>query len=205
MTRTRQGVVIQWDRKKGYGFIQSKQVSKHVFCHVSECDFYGHPKVGQQVTFVLTTNAEGRDRAEQVRRVGQSRFASVSWRVALVLIYAIALSVLIVTQRIGIWILMLVSVLSVVCYLVYWLDKRAAQLDQWRTRERSLHLLAVLGGWPGALIAQGRLRHKSRKLGFQVVFWISVMLNCLLITGLATTAGQRWLDHAWHIVEPLFS
>lgn len=205
MTRTRQGVVIQWDRKKGYGFIQSKQVSKHVFCHVSECDFYGHPKVGQQVTFVLTTNAEGRDRAEQVRRVGQSRFASVSWRVALVLIYAIALSVLIVTQRIGIWILMLVSVLSVVCYLVYWLDKRAAQLDQWRTRERSLHLLAVLGGWPGALFAQGRLRHKSRKLGFQVVFWISVMLNCLLITGLATTAGQRWLDHAWHIVEPLFS
>ena len=205
MTRTRQGVVIQWDRKKGYGFIQSKQVSKHVFCHVSECDFDGHPKVGQQVTFVLTTNAEGRDRAEQVRRVGQSRFASVSWRVALVLIYAIALSVLIVTQRIGIWILMLVSVLSVVCYLVYWLDKRAAQLDQWRTRERSLHLLAVLGGWPGALFAQGRLRHKSRKLGFQVVFWISVMLNCLLITGLATTAGQRWLDHAWHIVEPLFS
>ena len=205
MTRTRQGVVIQWDRKKSYGFIQSKQVSKHVFCHVSECDFHGHPKVGQQVTFVLTTNAEGRYRAEQVRRVGQSRFASVSWRVALVLIYAIALSVLIVTQRIGIWTLMLVSVLSVVCYLVYWQDKRAAQLDQWRTREKSLHLLAVLGGWPGALFAQGRLRHKSRKLGFQVVFWISVMLNCLLIVGLATTAGQRWLEYAWHIVEPLLS
>lgn len=85
------------------------------------------------------------------------------------------------------------SLLVPACYLgasmaagaAYALDKSAAQEGRWRTRESTLHLLALLGGWPGALVAQKLLRHKSRKRRFQFVFWITVALNCCALMSLA--------------------
>lgn len=67
---------------------------------------------------------------------------------------------------------------SLIAYIVYAYDKSAARTQQRRTPERTLHLLALLGGWPGALVAQQRLHHKSKKTSFLVVFWVTVMLNC---------------------------
>jgi len=69
-------------------------------------------------------------------------------------------------------------VASVLTFAVYALDKSAAQADRWRTRESTLHALALMGGWPGALFAQELLRHKSRKRSFQRVFWLTVLINC---------------------------
>jgi uncharacterized membrane protein YsdA (DUF1294 family) len=68
-------------------------------------------------------------------------------------------------------------VLSIVAILAYRADKLAAQRGRRRTEENALHLLGVMGGWPGALIAQQLFRHKTRKLSFQVVYWISVVVN----------------------------
>lgn len=67
---------------------------------------------------------------------------------------------------------------SLIAYLVYARDKSAAVNRQRRTPENTLHLLALLGGWPGALLAQQRLRHKSNKTAFLAVFWGTVALNC---------------------------
>ena len=44
--------------------------------------------------------------------------------------------------------------LSLLSYLMYWLDKEAAQSGAQRTPESTLHLVDLLGGWPGALVAQ---------------------------------------------------
>lgn len=67
---------------------------------------------------------------------------------------------------------------SVIAFIVYAIDKSAAKHNRWRTKETTLHLLALVGGWPGALAAQKLLRHKTRKRSFQIVFWITVILNC---------------------------
>jgi uncharacterized membrane protein YsdA (DUF1294 family) len=67
---------------------------------------------------------------------------------------------------------------SVAAFIAYGIDKSAAERGAWRTRERTLHLLAVIGGWPGALVAQTVLRHKSRKVSFRFAFWSTVALNC---------------------------
>jgi len=67
---------------------------------------------------------------------------------------------------------------SVAAGVAYAIDKSAAQSGAWRTRERTLHVLALLGGWPGALVAQRVLRHKSTKRSFQFAFWVTVALNC---------------------------
>ena len=67
---------------------------------------------------------------------------------------------------------------SVVTVVVYAADKSAARSGSWRISESVLHLLAVIGGWPGALIAQRLFHHKSRKVSFQITFWTTVIVNC---------------------------
>ncbi|PIM53914.1 hypothetical protein CS062_07240 [Roseateles chitinivorans] len=84
--------------------------------------------------------------------------------------------------------------MSFATFIVYALDKRAARLGQWRVKESTLHALALLCGWPGALLAQHLLRHKSAKLGFRRVFWLSVALNILAFVCLFTP-----------LLSPLFS
>ncbi len=64
--------------------------------------------------------------------------------------------------------------MSLVAYVAYAVDKKRAQENGWRTHESTLHLCELLGGWPGAFVAQRRLRHKTAKLGFQVWFWVIV-------------------------------
>ena len=70
------------------------------------------------------------------------------------------------------------SAASVVLYAI---DKSAATRGQWRVSESTLHGLALIGGWPGALVAQRLFRHKSRKPSFQAAFIVTVVLNCAFL------------------------
>src|SRR5687767_4622556 len=69
-------------------------------------------------------------------------------------------------------------VASLALVSAYRADKAEARTGAWRTPESTLHVLAVIGGWPGALVAQQILRHKSRKAAFQFAFWATVAVNC---------------------------
>ena len=83
--------------------------------------------------------------------------------------------------------------ISMLTFIAYAADKAAARDGRRRTPENTLHLLALLGGWPGALLAQHRLRHKSRKASFLAVFWATVLLNCaVLVWLLAGNAAGVW-------------
>jgi uncharacterized membrane protein YsdA (DUF1294 family) len=78
---------------------------------------------------------------------------------------------------------------SVACFALYALDKAAARRGGRRTPERHLLLLGLAGGWPGALLAQQWLRHKTVKTPFKHVFWLTVAVNlagfCVLARALA--------------------
>jgi uncharacterized membrane protein YsdA (DUF1294 family) len=63
------------------------------------------------------------------------------------------------------------ATMSAVTALAYALDKRAARRGGRRTAEATLHALELLGGWPGAFIAQRVIRHKNAKPAYQAVFW----------------------------------
>ena len=76
---------------------------------------------------------------------------------------------------------------SVVAFLFYGLDKRAATRGGWRTSEARLHLFERVGGGPGALLAQRVFRHKTRKVEFQMVFYMAVIAN---------VAALGWLLYA---------
>lgn len=75
-------------------------------------------------------------------------------------------------------------VLSAVAFVMYGRDKVAATRGTWRTPEAALHLIAILGGWPGALLGQRVFRHKTRKQPFRAVFWFTVIVNCLALVWL---------------------
>ena len=68
------------------------------------------------------------------------------------------------------------------------MDKISAESGRWRTPETTLHLFALIGGWPGALLAQRKYRHKTRKVSFRRVFWMTVALNCAAL-GVIARAG----------------
>jgi len=69
------------------------------------------------------------------------------------------------------------AVISMLAYITYAIDKKAAINNRRRVSEKTLHLLGVMGGWPGAFLAQQRLRHKTQKTDFQVTFWLTVVVN----------------------------
>ena len=69
------------------------------------------------------------------------------------------------------------GIVSLLAFFLYWSDKRKASADSWRTPENVLHAVELAGGWPGALLAQQLFRHKTRKVSYQVVFWIIVLLH----------------------------
>ena len=66
---------------------------------------------------------------------------------------------------------------NLLCFGVYAIDKAAARAGRWRTSERTLLMLGLACGWPGAALAQQWFRHKSSKPTFQARFWLTVLLN----------------------------
>lgn len=77
--------------------------------------------------------------------------------------------------------------INLLTYAVYWFDKKAAQKQARRVPERTLHVLSLLGGWPGALIAQQKFRHKTQKQPFKSIFYLTILIN---VIGFYFLSGQ---------------
>jgi len=85
-------------------------------------------------------------------------------------------------------------VASTFAFVAYQRDKSRAQSNQWRIREDTLHLWSLIGGWPGAALAQKLYHHKSKKRSFQVVYWATIVLNMLGFFWLLTPPGSARLQ-----------
>ena len=73
--------------------------------------------------------------------------------------------------------------INAVTMLLYGYDKRQAIVGRGRVPEVILHAAALVGGSPGALIAQMLFRHKTRKFKFRLVFVGVVLLQVLVALG----------------------
>ena len=79
--------------------------------------------------------------------------------------------------------LICVVVMSLVAFVAYGFDKFRASREGRRVSEKTLQLIALFGGWPGALLAQQTFRHKTQKTKFLVVFWLCATVNLLVFVG----------------------
>jgi uncharacterized membrane protein YsdA (DUF1294 family) len=84
------------------------------------------------------------------------------------------------------WLASVYGVASVICFIAYAADKAAAVERRRRVPERTLLLLGLACGWPGGLLAQRLLRHKTAKTSFQIAFWCCVVANLAAVGWLAT-------------------
>ncbi|GAB6991870.1 DUF1294 domain-containing protein [Paenibacillus pini] len=72
--------------------------------------------------------------------------------------------------------------INVVGYLVMSEDKRRARNRRERVPERTLFILAAIGGSLGVLIAMYRKRHKTRHLSFRMGIPVLLVINVALYT-----------------------
>lgn len=89
------------------------------------------------------------------------------------------------------WVAGLYVVTSLLCFALYASDKRRARTGGWRVPERTLLFWGFIGGWPGAIVAQQVLRHKTRKVRFREAFWATVVFNVLLFIALSSPVFDR--------------
>lgn len=196
----RTGTLTQWDDAKGYGFITPDGGGARLFVHVQAFARRPHrPYIGERLAFREGVDAQGKRRALDVKalapRASPAPGPLPDPGRSLLLVPAFAALVLACHVAWGLppglW--GVYSALSMATFIVYALDKRAARRGDWRVAEATLHLLSLAGGWPGALLAQQTLRHKSAKPSFRRVFWATVALNvvafALVFTPLWRTLG----------------
>jgi len=174
-TPTRLGIIAEWIDSKGYGWIGSG--GKRHFVHIREFERgQRRPRAGEEIRFIQGIDSKGRSYASKVTFVkscGKSNMGVWLLLLALLALPLLALWSLPFPGWLGAGAMLLVSAIT---YRMYAHDKHRAVSAGWRVPESSLHLAELLGGWPGALLAQRRLRHKCSKADYQFVFCCIVIL-----------------------------
>lgn len=196
-----QGRITRWNDDKGFGYITPNGGGDDLFVHVRALGGWRvRPAGGEIVTYGKSADARGRACAADVRLVDM-RPARTAVRPAsagagiwsLLAGFFAALVGATALRRLPVAVPAACLAMSALTFAIYARDKSAARQRRWRTREQTLHLLALAGGWPGALAAQRLLRHKSRKTAFQWMFWFTVVGNVALLMWLASAPGAALL------------
>jgi uncharacterized membrane protein YsdA (DUF1294 family)/cold shock CspA family protein len=196
----RKGRVTTWHDDKGFGFVAPFDGSNRVFVHIKAFGNQNRrPQINDVVTFSMSSDKQGRPCAARAVLAGDKlkpkapkQRSTPAIAVAVVFLGAVGTSI--AFNQLPLIAGIAYLVLSLITFGAYAWDKSAARSGAWRTAEGTLHLLGLAGGWPGALIAQQMLRHKSKKASFLAVFWVTVLINCGALLWLHTERGQAALQ-----------
>ena len=194
------GKITSWNDEKGYGFITPSSGGKQVFIHIKAFSNRSQrPEINQLVSYSLSTDKQGRPYAKKAILAGERLQQKTKSNDSFLSITGAVLFLVIVGESVHLakippLIFALYASVSLVTFIMYAVDKSAAKNGTWRIQESTLHLLSLVGGWPGALVAQVKLRHKSKKQSFRSVFWITVLLNCSVFVWLHTPRGTALLQ-----------
>ena len=182
------GKLSSWNDERGFGFIEPLQGGQQIFVHIKSFPpGSGRPIAGLPLSFEVEIGPQGKKRAKAVeflRTRPQRRAASsdgpAPWTLPRLL--AIPGFVLVYTfvawhWPVSRWVAGAYVLASLAAFVAYAIDKAAARDGRWRTPESTLHAFSLACGWPGALLAQQFLRHKSAKPSFVAGFWGTVAMN----------------------------
>lgn len=176
-----QGTVVKFDSERGFGFIRMANQPDDVFVHVSDVAERHELVQGQRVTFELTETEKG-PRAVNVvpGRVQRSPYV-IFGTIAAVLTIA---GLLILHAWLSVsWLTAYLIAINICTILFYAYDKAIAGSGALRVPERTLQMLALLFGSPGAWISQQLFHHKTHKEPFRTQFRIIVIVQTIVIIG----------------------
>lgn len=183
-----EGQIKRWNDDRGFGFIEPINGGQEIFVHIKAFPSgTGRPVPNLKVTFEVEVATDSKKQAKNVLLVHPARSgsrtaskSSAPWgKGSIVALAGFALTYLVVTLVWGTHLFLALGyvLMSLGCGFSYLKDKSAAEEGEWRTPEATLLVLGLLGGWPGAIVAQQMLRHKTSKVSFRVAFWATVFLN----------------------------
>lgn len=183
-----EGTLKSWNDERGFGFIAPARGGEDVFVHIKAFTRRaGRPVVGQLLNFEVEVGPEGKKRAKNVE-LGRAVKAAYTPRderpaewdtgsaLAIPLLIAVYVGMSLQWPVSPLW-GAAYAMASIVTFFAYAFDKTAASRGTWRTSESTLLGLGLIGGWPGGLLAQKWLRHKSSKQPFRTAFWVTVAVN----------------------------
>ena len=187
------GTVVQFDDKKGFGFIQPDSQKEQIFVHASAVTTAGRLTAGQRVTFDVAASPKG-PRANNVVVDGAAAKATQQGASLPVSPYTLfgALAVLdtVVIMAIGMivfslaWLWAYLIAVNLTALILYAYDKLVAGSGKLRVPERTLHLVELFGGTLGGFIGQRVFHHKSAKGSYQRTFWLIVIVQVIIVAGL---------------------
>ncbi len=206
-----QGKILNWNDDKGFGFVEPSGGGERAFVHIKAFKTRSRrPVNGEVIVYELVRENNNRFKAINIKfardgKVSKNRSkakSSNSFGVSFILLFCIGLSVSTFILGMPVIVAGLYVVMSFIAYVAYAIDKSAAKSGRWRTKESTLHLLSIIGGWPGAYLAQNKLRHKSSKSEFKSIYWVTVFINLGGLFWLHTEKGANFLNQA---VVPLLN
>ncbi|MBK8797378.1 cold shock and DUF1294 domain-containing protein [Caldilinea sp.] len=187
------GTVIQFDDKKGFGFIQPDGQAKQVFVHASAVSTADRLAAGQRVVFDVASSSKG-PRANNVVVEGaatkQTQPRSALPMSPYRLFGGLAVVATLVLMTIGLfvfslsWLWVYWLAINLTTLALYLYDKTVAGSGALRVPERILHAAELCGGTPAGLVGQRVLHHKSAKGSYQRTFWIIFVVQIIVIAGL---------------------
>ncbi len=194
------GKIIKWNGDKAFGFITPNGGGNAIFIHKTALKSRQRtPKINDVMTFSVVQDKRGRYCADQATFASEKHHKQQpksinTFSIYLSLIFMTFIAVAYYLGYLPQNILILYLAVSFMTFIAYALDKSKAQRGTWRTQESTLHVFALLGGWPGAALAQQLLRHKSKKQEFRVTFWFTVFINTTTLAWLLTDRGEPFLN-----------
>ncbi len=194
-----QGRISKWNDDKGFGFVEPEGGGQRAFVHISAfTNRRRRPVEGDTLVYQPVRHSDGHHRAKEItfadeRRAPKKRVSGVSVQAQLVgVLFCGVVITACLNGLLPLPVLTVYGGVSVFTFGVYAVDKSASKRRARRTPERTLHILGVMGGWPGALCARHWLRHKSTKRAFVRTFWITVTINVTVLVWLSGP-GYHWL------------
>jgi len=171
------GRVIKFDPARGFGFIASRDHDGDLFFHIRDVKNADTLRAGQSVSFDLRMTKKGPAAVAVI--AGRRHLSPFFFYAAIATVSVVVLAVYF--GRKGAPLLAYLAAVNLITIMMYGYDKAVAGTDRVRVPELLLHLLALLGGSPAALLAQRLFRHKTRKAPFQLVFWLTVALQAFVL------------------------
>lgn len=195
----RTGTIIRFNEEKGFGFIAPDTETGDLFFHVSAIsgDRTGLA-AGEAVRFELGLDKQGRIQAKRVQRSVAKRWdRRVMDALLLVNLFFAAMAILAKLGHVSWWVPGTYALMSAISFSAYASDKSSARAGDRRTSEATLHMLDLLGGWPGGMLARQVFRHKSRKVSFRIDSGLIVAFH-MLVWVLVLVVLPAWLpDVPW--------